>query len=98
MGEGKLLTVREVAVNLGVTEKEVLDLADKGLLKISKVGSGYVRFNRDEVERVKKLGEFSEHAHPASFRDRLYDFFYFNDFYLFAFLIIAGLLYIIVRQ
>ncbi|MFA5362125.1 MAG: helix-turn-helix domain-containing protein [Candidatus Omnitrophota bacterium] len=98
MGEGKLVTVREVAVSLGVTEKEVLDLADKGLLKISKVGSGYVRFNREDVERVKKLGEFSEHVHRVSFRDRVFDFFYFNDFYLFAFLIIAVLLYIIVRQ
>jgi excisionase family DNA binding protein len=98
MGEGKLITVREVALSLGVTEKEVLDLADKGLLKISKVGSGYVRFSREEVERIKKLEEFSEHSHRVSFRDRLFDFFYFNDFYLLAFLIIAGLLYIIVRQ
>jgi excisionase family DNA binding protein len=97
MGE-RLLTVREVAVTLGVTEKDVLDLADKGLLKISKVGSGYIRFNREEVERVKKSGEFNESLPRASFRDSLVDFFYFNDFYLVAFLIIAGLLYVIMRQ
>ncbi|MDD2702403.1 MAG: helix-turn-helix domain-containing protein [Candidatus Omnitrophica bacterium] len=98
MSEGKLLTVREAALSLGVTEKEVIDLADKGLLRLSKIGSGYVRFNRDDVERVKKLGEFSEHGHRFSFRDNLYDFFYFNDFYLVAFLIIAGLLYIIMSR
>lgn len=98
MGAGKLLTVREVAVSLGITEKDVLDLADRGLLRILRVGSGYVRFSREEVERLKKSGEFSESSHRTSFRDSLHDFFYFNDFYLIAFLIIAGLLYIIMRQ
>ncbi len=98
MGEGRLLTVREVALSLGVTEKEVLDLADKGVLKLFKVGSGYARFHRDEVERIRKSGEFGDQGNRTSFRDGLFDFFYFNDFYLVAFLIIAGLLYIIMRQ
>ena len=98
MGDDKLLTVRDVAVSLGVTEQEVLDLAEKGLLKISKVGTGYVRFRQGEVERLKKLGEFTDVVHRYSFRDRLYDFFYFNDFYILAFLIIAVLLYVILSR
>ena len=101
MAEEKFLTVRDAAAILGVTEKEVVDLVDKGTLSAYKIGGIYLRFKKEQIFEVKK------HLHPVSPKpeplvdypvsDRFSDFFYFNDFYIVAVLVIAILIFAIFR-
>jgi excisionase family DNA binding protein len=99
MGEEKLLTVREVAVSLGVSEREVIDLAEKGEIPAYKVGGVYLRFKKEQVLEYKKsagtLLPKTEREEKPSPYDRIDDFLYFNDFYIFSFIIIIFLLFII---
>ena len=50
MAEEKLLTVREVAAFLGISEKDVLDLAQSSQIPAYKVGGVYLRFKKEQVE------------------------------------------------
>jgi len=97
MAEEKLLTIREVAQILGISEKEVIDLAENGILPAYKIAGVYLRFKRQQIEEFKKsfsLPKITISQH-TSFKDRLLDFFYFNDFYLLSFLLIILLLILI---
>jgi excisionase family DNA binding protein len=99
MSEEKLLTVREVAIFLGVSEREVVDLAEAGKIPAYKVGGVYLRFKKEQVSEFKKSAEplLSKKApeEDASSEDRVSDFLYFNDFYIFSLVIIALLLFVI---
>ncbi|MBU1999085.1 MAG: helix-turn-helix domain-containing protein, partial [Candidatus Omnitrophica bacterium] len=53
MSEEKLLTVRDVSFLLGVSEKEVLDLAQNSSIPAYKVGGVYLRFKKDQVDEYK---------------------------------------------
>jgi len=101
MADEKLLTVRDVSLLLGVSEKEVLDLAESGKLPAYKVAGVYLRFKREQVESYRK-------AHPPllhkardkenyTLREKVGDFFYFNDFYIFSVIAIVLIILIIFR-
>jgi excisionase family DNA binding protein len=101
MIEEKLLTVRDVSAILGVSEKDVLDLAETGTIPGYKIGGLYLRFKKEQVEQYKKA---HIHLHPQIARtgpigvkDSLQDFFYFNDFYIFAAICIILLGYLLIR-
>lgn len=99
MPEEKLLTIRDVSLILGISEKEVIDLAESGRIPAYKIGGVFLRFKRQQIEEFKK--KFKPHAHKTlsteknSFKDQIGDFFYFNDFYILAALIIFLMLIII---
>lgn len=98
----RLLTVRDVALILGVSEKEVVDLAESGKIPAYKVGGVYLRFKPEQIEEFKKtskaaLSYKAKTSQPYSFKDKVSDFFYFNDFYLLSILIILLILFIIFR-
>lgn len=98
MAEEKLLTVREVASLLGVSEKEVVDLAESGAIPAYKVGGVYLRFKREQVKNFRRQSSPVAQVtvkQRASFKDGLSDFFYFNDFYILSALLIILLLLII---
>ena len=101
MADEKLLTVRDVSIILGTSEKEVVELAESGAIPAYKVGGVYLRFKHSQVMEFKKSHHlFSakpDTSHSYSFGDRLSDFFYFNDFYVLAGLIILILLVLILR-
>jgi len=101
MVEEKLLTIREVSALLGASEKEVIELAEKGTLPAYKVGGVYLRFKRTQVEEFRRtfkpLSLKAEKEEEYSFRERLRDFFYFNDFYILCGLIILLILGVIFR-
>lgn len=101
MSEDKLLTVRDVSLILGISEKEVVDLAESGTLPAYKVGGVYLRFKKEQVQEfqkhIRKLSNKIETSHKYSFSDRVSDFFYFNDFYILVILIIFLLLIIILQ-
>ena len=101
MSEEKMLTVRDVSIMLGVSEKDVLDLTENGTIPGYKVGGVYLRFKKEQVEQYRKE---QSHLRPApdkgeleSLRNRINDFFYFNDFYIFALVLIILLGHLVYR-
>jgi len=99
MSEEKLLTVREVAHILNLTEKQVLDLAENGTIPAYKVGGVYLRFKRAQIDeyRKKSAAAAPKEKNSISFKDRFVDFFYFNDFYILSLFLIILMLFIIFR-
>lgn len=101
MVEERLLTIRDVSIILGISEKEVIDLAETGKIPAYKIGGVYLRFKRDQIEKLRRSSahSFKLPRHRAKYppRERIRDFFYFNDFYILAALIIILMLVIIFR-
>ncbi len=98
MTEEKLITVRDVSHILNLTEKEVLDLAESGVIPAYKVGGVYLRFKRGQVEEYrKKIYSQAKPHQEISLNDKIFDFFYFNDFYIFSILLIFLMLIIIFK-
>ncbi|PIQ87461.1 MAG: hypothetical protein COV73_03405 [Candidatus Omnitrophica bacterium CG11_big_fil_rev_8_21_14_0_20_43_6] len=101
MAEEKMLTVRDVAIILGVSEKDVLDLTESGAIPGYKVGGVYLRFKKEQVEQYKKeqshLKPKAAKEEAESLAGRIHDFFYFNDFYIFALIFIILLGYLVYR-
>jgi excisionase family DNA binding protein len=91
------ITVRETAQILAVSEKKVMDLIESGSLQAYKIADQFLRLKRNEVVNIRSTGQVvSENvAHDYTAGERVRDFFYFNDFYLIALVIIGVLLYII---
>ena len=94
---GQYITVRETAQVLGVSEKKVMDLIEGRQLQAYRIADQFLRLKRAEVVQIRSSGQVvSENVqHEYSFADRLRDFMYFNDFYILALAVIAGLLYVI---
>ncbi len=91
------ITVRETAQVLGVSEKKVMDLIEGRKLQAYRIADQFLRLKRNEVMQIRSSGEVaSENAqHEYTVAERVKDFFYFNDFYLGASVVICILLYII---
>ena len=101
MSEEKLLTVRDVSIQLGVSEKDVLDLAENGGIPAYKVGGVYLRFKKEQVDEYGKkhhdLRQKSAEKEASTPQDKLRDFFYFTDFYILAAALIILLGYFVYR-
>lgn len=101
MTQEKLLTVRDVSIILGISEKEVMDLAEQGRIPAYKVAGVYLRFKREQVEEfAKSFKPLSDDERPTTkytLREKINDFLYFNDFYLLSIVIILLVLFIILR-
>ncbi len=100
MSEEKLLTIREVSHFLGVSEKEVIELSEKGVIPAYRIGGVYLRFKQHQIEDYKKKVKPLHKTNPGhkfSTQDQLNDFLYFNDFYILSGLIIVIILFIIFR-
>ena len=99
MAEEKLLNIRDVAIILGVSEKEIIELAESGRIPAYKIGGVYLRFKRQQIDDFRKslkhhAAKGAPHAkHP--FGERIEDFFYFNDFYILSILVILLIIVII---
>jgi len=98
MGQDKLLTVRDVAKELGITEQEVVDLAEEGKIPAYKIGGEYLRFKVENIQEAKRrIPRPVQKKAKGGLAERVRDFFYFNDFYILALLIIILMLIIIFR-
>lgn len=99
MTETKLLTVRDVSFILGISEKEVVDLVESNRLEAYRVGGVYLRFKPEQIQEFKKSFKPSSGkttpSEKHSFKGKISDFFYFNDFYILSGLIILLILVII---
>ncbi|MDD5618357.1 MAG: helix-turn-helix domain-containing protein [Candidatus Omnitrophica bacterium] len=93
----KMLTTREASHYLGITEGEVIDLSEKGVIPAYKVGGVYLRFKKEQLDLIKDdiKPTISEVSAKYSFLDKVNDFFYYNDFYILSVLIISVLVYLI---
>ncbi len=128
----KLLSIKEVAEYLKVSEEEVKRLVDQGEIPAYKIGDTFLRFRkeqidaiRDEIDQIEEIEQ--EHAKPSldrhgkathpytdlerdikrkspnvkqydySTAEKIRDFFYFNDFYILCFVLIALLMYLIFK-
>ena len=101
MADERLLTIRDAAIILGVSEKEVMDLAESGAVPAYKIAGVYLRFKRHEIESYKKKAAPFIHkekeAEAYTLQDKISDFFYFNDFYILSGLLVIFMLLIIFR-
>ena len=101
MKNEKLLTVREAAIMLDVSERAVMDLVDEGKLSAYKIGGVYLRFKKDQLDSYKEstggLSREKQKEKLGPFKDRAADFFYFNDFYIVSAIVIAVIIFIIIR-
>lgn len=99
MAEEKLLNIRDTSTILGISEKEVINLADTGQIPAYKIGGVYLRFKRHQIEEYRKsLGlslKRSSASHNYLFKDKLNDFLYFNDFYILSAIVILLIIFII---
>lgn len=93
----KLLTIRQTSQYLGITERQVIEFSEKGIIPAYKVGGIYLRFRKEQLDLVKDRIKptVNEESLGYSFQDRMDDFFYYNDFYIFSLLIISFLIYLI---
>jgi excisionase family DNA binding protein len=101
MSEEKMLTVRDAAIMLGISEKDVLTLSEQGILPSHKIGEGYLRFKKEQIVEFSKSAHHSVANNAPSIhdtpREKFFDFLYLNDFYIVAILIILALLVVIFR-
>jgi excisionase family DNA binding protein len=95
----KFISVRDAAQILGVSEKRVIDLVDEGKITAYKIGGQFLRLNNEEIQGLKdsRLVEAENLQHKYTFRERLWDTFYYNDFYIASLLVIAALIYLIFK-
>ncbi|MFA5142860.1 MAG: helix-turn-helix domain-containing protein [Candidatus Omnitrophota bacterium] len=128
----KLLSIKEVADYLKITEEEVKRLVDVGEIPAYKIGDTFLRFRREQIDAIKadisdietaaaqvrpappvkespplhpytdlerdiKRKEPSTRRYDYTVAERVKDFFYFNDFYIISFILIAFLMYLIFK-
>ena len=95
----KLWTTTEVAQYLGVSEADVEQLARAGQLTGYKLGGKFLRFKPDQVKGLKmsvmprSQGAVVAADSSAPWQERIRDFVYFYDFYIFSALLLIGLVY-----
>lgn len=103
MSEEKLLTVREVSILLNISEKEVMDLAQAGVIPAYKVGGVFLRFKKEQIHDYQRSAHPSlakskvSVSKPASLQEKISDFLYFYDFYILSGALILLLLIIIFK-
>jgi len=90
----KLLTLQEAARRLGLPADDVEVMIREGRLPSFRLAGNLLRLKLRDVETLR-LERQRRRPRRSKFLERISDFFYFNDFYLLAFLILLTLLAII---
>ena len=93
----QFISVRETAQMLGTTEKKVMDLIDERKLQAYRIADKFLRLKKSDVLGLRNSGIVVKENVPINYstKERVQDFFYYNDFYLLSLLLIAALLYVI---
>ncbi len=92
------ISVREAAQLLGVSEKKIMDLIEEKKLVAYRIANQFLRLKKTDVTQLSNSGSVAPEmtVQPYTFGERVQDFFYYNDFYIFSGLIILFLLFIII--
>lgn len=95
----KLLTTREASYLLGISEKDIIDLAEAKKIPHYKVAGEFLRFKKEEVAKLKSdiQKKFNLGKEEISLGERIKEFLYFNDFYILSGLLISFFLWVIFR-
>jgi len=94
----KFLTPNEAADYLGVSEEDLQKAVDKGKIATYRIGGIYTRFRVDDLNLYHRKGPGrGGQRQSATFSDRIKDFFYFNDFYIYSGIAVIVILYFIFK-
>ncbi|MFH1504899.1 MAG: helix-turn-helix domain-containing protein [Candidatus Omnitrophota bacterium] len=96
----KLLNTREASSALGISEKEIINLANTNLIPHFKVAGEFLRFKREDVTKIKPVIKKKYRLSEKKYRraDKVKEFLYFNDFYIISTIIIIILLWVIIKD
>ena len=94
----RFVTPKEAADYLCILEADLTELVNKKILFAYKIGGIYTRFKVDDLEAYRRKGitKGDKKYRNDSF-DRVRDFLYFNDFYIYSIIAIAIILYFIFK-
>ncbi len=111
--EERYLGVREAAEILELPEEQIHDLVAQKKLNAYTVAGAFLRFKKEEVNELKRHWRIERELFPKDLRhlvppeehhfqegvvEKVKDFWYFNDFYIYCILISAVLLYFIMSS
>ncbi|MBI3616549.1 MAG: excisionase family DNA-binding protein [Candidatus Omnitrophica bacterium] len=92
----KLLTLEEASRQIGLPADDVEAMVRSGKLPAFRLGGSLLRIKLQDLQGLKRPAPDRRKTDPqGAKKDRLFDFFYFNDFYLVALLVILTLLALI---
>ena len=94
----RFLNLSEAAQILHISEKEVSALVEQGKIPAYRIAGKFLRFDKNQIEKYSPaLGSAQVPLEKDSYslKERLRDFWYYNDFYFFAFLVIVLILMVI---
>jgi len=96
----KLFTTREVSHTVGISEKDVIELANKNLIPHFKIAGEFLRFKKEDILRIKPVIKKKYNIPDKKDRslERIREFLYFNDFYLASLMVIVILLWVILKD
>jgi excisionase family DNA binding protein len=96
----KLLTTREVSGVLGISEKEIIELANDNMIAHFKLGGEFLRFKRKDILQIKPAIKQKYNLPEKQYHgfESVREFLYFNDFYIFSATVIVLLLWFIVKD
>lgn len=96
----KLFTTREVSHSLGISEQDVIDLANRNRIPHFKVAGEFLRFKKEDVLRIKPAikKKYNIPEKKGRYLERVKEFVYFNDFYIVSIAIIIFLLWVILKD
>ena len=85
---------------MGISEKDVIALANRNLVPHFKVAGEFLRFKREDILRIKPAIKKKYNIPEKKDRslERVREFLYFNDFYLVSAMIIIILLWVILKD
>lgn len=91
------ISVRETAQILSITEKKVMQLIEERTLQAYRIADKFLRLKKSDVLALRNTGSVAVENKQLGYStaEHISDFFYFNDFYICAAVIISVLLYII---
>lgn len=97
MSSSQYISVRETAQLLAINEKKVMELIENRELQAYRIANKFLRLKKSEVQALRNTGDVTVDHEILEYNlgDRIRDFLYFNDFYIFSVIVLAVLLYII---
>jgi len=100
MTTSQYISVREAAQILGISEKKIMDMVQDKKLQAYRIADQFLRLKKEEVLGLRNTGTIANEniQYPYTRSERLKDFFYYNDFYMFSAFVIVILLLMVLRS
>ena len=94
MNQSLYVTVREAAQMLGLPDGKIMSLIEEKKLMAYRIAGQYLRLKRDDVVALRDSGNVASETVKFTYstKERITDFFLYNDFYIASAVIIFILL------